>query len=108
MGSLPELAPCEPGVARSIRPASLRTVKQMSPAPDQSIYRRRRQLVALGLVGVLALGGGVAWAVTQSAAGDETAAAASSGGDTTSGLEREVPEATPAASAVADYSMYSP
>jgi hypothetical protein len=107
MRSLHELAACEPGVAPSICPASLRTVKRMPPARDQSIFRRRRQFVALGLVGVLAVGGGVAWAVTQAVGGDETAAA-SSGGDTTNGLEREVPEATPGASAVADYSMYSP
>ena len=78
----------------------------MPPYIDQPIFRRRRRLVALGLVGLLTVGGGAAWAVMQAAPGAETAAAGA--GDTTSGLDRAVPESTPGASAVADFSMYSP
>jgi hypothetical protein len=74
----------------------------MPPTSDQPDYRRRRQLVALALVAVLAVGGGIAWAVTavsQGAIGDEATGA----GDTASGLNRPEPSSTPGASEIADF-----
>lgn len=74
-----------------------------SPLGQQPIFRRRRRIVALGLVGLLAVGGGVAWAVTNTL-GSGTSADDIMAADTTNGLDRDEPTTAPAPAAVADFS----